>query len=88
MAEVAEKKLVKSYVDESMYDQLKLISHVLDISMSKCIAECVVFGLELMVAEVLRKDPKILSPTIKKYLEENNINFKFDEKNNIIPKFN
>jgi hypothetical protein len=73
------KKSVRSYVDESLYDQLREVAHVLNISMSKCISECLAQGLELMLAEAVGRDPKVISKSMKKYFEENNI--KIPEKN-------
>jgi len=70
-----EKITVRSYLNETLYDQLKEVSQVLDISMSRCIAECLMQGLEVIVAEYAGRHPNVVSKSMKKYMEEKNIKF-------------
>jgi len=72
--EKIEKKQLMSYVDESMYEEIRELAFALNISMSKCIAECIVQGIEMIIADVAGRDPKVVSKSMKRYLRERNIN--------------
>ena len=67
------KKAVKSYVDESLYCQLRETAHILDISMSRLIAEALHQGIEMIAADVNGREPKIVSKPFRDYMIKHNI---------------
>jgi hypothetical protein len=63
------KRAIKGYIDVNLYEELKEVSDMLGVSMSKCITDCLVQGLEVLFAEAIGRDPKIRSKAIENYFK-------------------
>lgn len=65
-------KPVRGYVDDDTYEQLREVAYLLNMSMSKVIVTCLIQGMEVMRAEAMGQEPKVLSKTVKEYVKKKN----------------
>jgi hypothetical protein len=72
-----DRKILRSYVEPSLYEDVRELAYMLNISMSKLIAMSVVQGLECIRADFTREIPDIKIKELKEYIEKNNLMDKY-----------